>query len=70
MSLRVTAAATALFLTLSGVSACKAAQEKRESKDVSTQSIYDFTMKDIDGNDVALARYKGNVVLIVNVASQ
>ena len=69
MSLQVTAAA-AIFLTLSGVSACQAAQEERESEDVPTQSIYDFTMKDIDGNDVALARYKGNVVLIVNVASQ
>lgn len=69
MSLRVTAAA-ALFLTLSGVHACQAAQEERESRDVSAQSIYDFTMKDIDGNDVALARFKGNVVLIVNVASQ
>lgn len=69
MSLQV-AAAAALFLTLSGVPACQAAQEESESKDVSAQSIYDFTMKDIDGNDVALARYKGNVVLIVNVASQ
>ena len=68
MSLRVTAAA--IFLTLSGVSACQAAQEERESKDVSAQSIHDFTMKDIDGHDVALTRYKGNVVLIVNVASQ
>ena len=68
MSLRVTAAA--IFLTLSGVSTCQAAQEGRESKDVSAQSIHDFTMKDIDGNDVALTRYKGNVVLIVNVASQ
>jgi glutathione peroxidase len=34
------------------------------------KSIYDFTMKDIDGNEVSLAKYKGNVVLIVNVASK
>ena len=27
-------------------------------------------MKDIDGNDVNLADYRGNVVLIVNVASK
>lgn len=32
--------------------------------------IYDFTVKDIDGKDVSLSKYKGDVVLIVNVASQ
>jgi glutathione peroxidase-family protein len=31
-------------------------------------SVYDFRAKDIDGNDVSLDKYKGNVVLIVNVA--
>ncbi len=30
----------------------------------------DFTVKDIDGNDVPLDRYRGKVVLIVNVASK
>lgn len=30
----------------------------------------DFTMKDIDGRDVHLAKYAGKVVLIVNVASE
>jgi len=34
------------------------------------QSIYDFTVQDIDGNDVSLATYKGKVVMIVNVASK
>ncbi|MAO66524.1 MAG: glutathione peroxidase [Balneola sp.] len=33
-------------------------------------SIYDFKMKDIDGNDVSLSDYKGKVILIVNVASK
>jgi glutathione peroxidase len=33
-------------------------------------SPYDFTVKDIDGNEVDLAQYKGKVVLVVNVASQ
>jgi glutathione peroxidase len=32
-------------------------------------SIYDITVKDIDGNDVSLGDYKGKVLLIVNVAS-
>jgi len=33
-------------------------------------SIYDFTMKNIDGKDVPLGQYKGKLLLIVNVASQ
>ncbi|KAL7176874.1 hypothetical protein ACSBR2_030250 [Camellia fascicularis] len=32
--------------------------------------IYDFTVKDIRGNDVPLSNYNGKVVLIVNVASK
>jgi glutathione peroxidase len=34
------------------------------------KSIYDITVKDIIGNDVSLADYKGKVLLIVNVASK
>ncbi len=34
------------------------------------RSIYEFTMKDIDGNDVSLDTYRGKVVMIVNVASK
>ena len=30
----------------------------------------DFTMQDIDGKDVPLSKYKGDVVLVVNVASK
>lgn len=33
-------------------------------------SIYDFIVKDTFGNDVPLEKYRGNVVLIVNTASQ
>jgi len=37
----------------------------------SAQTIYEFTVKDIRGNDVNLKeKYEGKVVLIVNVASQ
>jgi len=35
-----------------------------------SKSIYDFTVKDIRGNDVNLSQYSGKVLLIVNVASQ
>ena len=34
------------------------------------KSIYEFTMKDIDGKDIPLSNYKGKVVVIVNVASK
>ena len=34
-----------------------------------TKTIYDFTMKNIDGKEVSLAEYKGKVIMIVNVAS-
>ena len=34
------------------------------------KSVYDFTLKDIDGKDVSLADYKGKVLLVVNVASR
>ena len=32
--------------------------------------FYDFTAKDITGKEVSMSKYKGNVVLIVNVASK
>lgn len=44
-----------------GVAYATAATEK---------SIYDFTVKDIDGKDVPLKKFKNKVLLIVNVASQ
>ena len=33
-------------------------------------TIYDFTMKSIDGKETPLKTYKGKVVLVVNVASE
>jgi len=33
-------------------------------------SIYDFTAKDTFGNEVSLDKYKGKVVLVVNIASK
>ena len=34
------------------------------------QSIYDFKVKDMDGNEVSLSDYKGKVLLIVNTATE
>jgi glutathione peroxidase len=36
----------------------------------SEKSIYDFTMTDIDGKEVKLDKFKGQVLLVVNVASK
>lgn len=34
------------------------------------QSVFDFTVKDINNKDVSLSQYKGKFLLIVNVASK
>ncbi|KAL0860489.1 hypothetical protein ABMA27_009867 [Loxostege sticticalis] len=36
----------------------------------SAQTVYDFTVKDLNGREVKLDQYRGHVLLIVNVASQ
>jgi len=41
-----------------------------EEKPAKPKSFYDFTVKDIDGKDVTLSKYRGNVCLVVNVASK
>lgn len=44
---------------------------KREPNPVAaTGSVYDYKMKNIDGQEVDLSLYKGKVLLIVNVASK
>lgn len=35
-----------------------------------SETIYSFTVKDASGTDVPLVRYKGQVVVVVNVASK
>jgi len=35
-----------------------------------SDSIFDYKMKDIDGKEVSLDKYKGKVILVVNVASK
>lgn len=63
ISLRHIVLAVALIATLIwGTSMQAKADDKK--------SVYDFTMKTIDGKEVSLSRYKGKVLLIVNVASE
>ncbi len=38
--------------------------------DAQTNTIYNFTMKTIDGKEVKLSDYKGKKIMIVNVASE
>ena len=40
------------------------------AQESSAESVYEFTMPDIDGNPVNLKTYEGKVLLIVNVASK
>lgn len=42
------------------------ASEKPENP----ETVYDFVVKDTYGNDVSLDKYKGQVLLVVNIASQ
>jgi cytochrome oxidase Cu insertion factor (SCO1/SenC/PrrC family) len=44
--------------------------DKRPQGTKAGPTVYDFTVKDIDGKDVKLERFKGKVCLIVNTASQ
>jgi glutathione peroxidase len=40
------------------------------SKRMSGESIYDFSVRDIKGNEASMADYRGKVLLIVNTASK
>jgi len=55
----------ALFLILAPLAVVSAADDAKKPT-----SVLDFHVKDIDGKDVDLTRYKGRVLLIVNTASQ
>ncbi|KAI4376853.1 hypothetical protein MLD38_014566 [Melastoma candidum] len=40
------------------------------SRAATGKSLHDYTVKDIDGKDVSLDKFKGKILLIVNVASK
>ncbi len=42
----------------------------QDSRPEAQQSFHDFKVKDIDGEEVSLAKYKGEVCLVVNMASK
>ncbi len=49
---------------------CLAASDSETAKPPSQTSVYGFSVKDIDGTEVQLSKYKGDVLMIVNVASK
>lgn len=62
--LKLSAGFSIFLLIVSGFSLSSADQHKSKS------SIYNFTVTDIDGNNVKLSEYQGKTLLIVNVASK
>ncbi|MFO1094766.1 MAG: glutathione peroxidase [Planctomycetaceae bacterium] len=56
-----------LGFALVAAAAVVAADEKKAGD---TPAVLNFTMKSLDGKEVDLSKYKGKVVMIVNVASQ
>jgi hypothetical protein len=73
MSGSVSRAALALGLAsavLAGGAAWRLSAVTPAASDRSTASLYDFTVTDLGGHPVALAEYRGQVTLVVNVASE
>ncbi|AFM04648.1 glutathione peroxidase [Bernardetia litoralis DSM 6794] len=46
------------------------ASDMSTTNPTSVETVYEFKVKDIDGNDVDLSKYKGKKIMIVNVASK
>ena len=55
-----------LLLSLSYINITQSS-ETMSAKD---KTLYDYIVEDIDGNEMPLEKYKGKVILIVNVASK
>ena len=59
-----------ILVFLSGLYGFRRLQAKKTAHVPSGKTIYDFTLKDIDGKDVSLSAFKGKKMLLVNVASE
>ena len=58
-----------ILLTLFVAAGCLMSDQV-PSAELKNKSVLDFKMKDIDGNEVKLKKYKGSVLLVVNTASK
>lgn len=61
---------TTAFAAGLGVGVPGASAADSDASDQVVKTLYDFTVKTISGNDQPLAKYKGDVCLVVNVASK
>lgn len=58
-------------LAVAGLSAMNFATPTQPKMEITAApTVYDFTVKSIDGKDVKLSKYKGKKILIVNTASK
>ncbi len=57
------------ILVLAGIAPCVRAADADPSASPAA-NVLNFTMKDIDGKDVDLSKFKGSVIMMVNVASR
>jgi len=63
--------AVAILLAVLLVAACARVKQGRAGrKEMHMKTVHDFVVRDIDGNRVDLADFRGKVLLLVNVASQ
>jgi glutathione peroxidase len=64
------AIATAALVTTVSCDPVPTQPENPATATAKQDNIYDFSMKNIDGKDVPLSKFKGKVLLVVNVASK
>ena len=68
--LTLATAAAAVVLIAAKPATPTAMTEETTATTAAAASVYDFTVKSIDGKDVKLSQYKGKKLLIVNTASE
>jgi glutathione peroxidase len=66
----ITLSAVAILLIISGVLVWTWEGSAATDVKMTEKSVLEFTMKNIDGQDVKLSDYSGKVLLMVNVASK
>ena len=64
------AAVSVAFITLKPTASTPMNTSAESESVAAAASVYDFTVKSIDGKDVKLSQYKGKKLLIVNTASE
>jgi glutathione peroxidase len=66
----ITVAVTAVLISCLILYQMKQSEISSAQTKGTMKSVYEITVKDIDGKPVKLDRYKGNVLMVVNVASE